>query len=135
MGGCDALQLQGEFAAFGGVLIVEDDEAAADIGEYGPADFQEVEVVPTEGTVTAEVLHVEQQGELGVATAQGGGGARGDVPQRLVTGEAGEGATGCPLADDGESVREGEGETVVEIAAQDGSGVVAGRVDDEDRGG
>ncbi len=88
----DALQLQGEFAAFGGVLIVEDDEAAADVGENGPADFQKVEVVSTEGTVTAEVLHVEQKGELGVATTQRGGGAGRDVPQLFVTWEASVGA-------------------------------------------
>ncbi len=68
--GCDALQQEGEVAAFGGVLIVEDDEPAADVGEDGPADVKEVEVVAAKGAVTAEVLHVEQQGELGVAAAQ-----------------------------------------------------------------
>ncbi len=68
--GGDALQLQGEFAASWGVLIVEDDETAADVGEDGAADVEEVEVVAAEGAVAAEVLHVEQKGELGVATAQ-----------------------------------------------------------------
>ncbi len=100
--------MQGEFAASFGVFIVEDDETAANIGEDGPADIQKVEVVSTEGAVTAEVLHVEQQGELGVATAQIGGAAGGDVPQLLVVGEAGDGATGCTLADDGEGVWDGE---------------------------
>ncbi len=106
--GCDALQLQREFAAFGSVLIVEDDKAAADVGEDGPADVKEIEMVSTEGTVTAEVLHVEQQSKLGVAAAQPGGVAGGDVPQRLVAGEVGAGATGCTLADDGEGVWKGE---------------------------
>ncbi len=63
-------ELEGEFAASFGVLIVEDNEAAADVGEDGAADVEEVEVVAAEGAVAAEVLHVEQKGELGVATAQ-----------------------------------------------------------------
>ncbi len=114
---------------------MEDNQAAANVGEDGPADFQEVEVVPTEGAVTAEVLHVEQQGELGVAAAQVGGGAGGDVPQRLVAGEAGEGGAGCALADDGEGVWERVRKAVVEIVAEDFGGVDAGRVDDEHGGG
>ncbi len=108
MVGVDALQLQREVSAFRGVLIVEDDEATADIGEDGSADFQKIEVVPAEWAVTSEVLHVEQQGELGVAAAQPGRVAGGDVPQLLVVGEAGESVAGCAFANDGESVGDGE---------------------------
>ncbi len=69
--GCDALQPEGEFAASMGVAIVKDNEAAADVGEKYTTDVEEVEVVAAEWAVTAEVLHVEQQGELGVAAAKG----------------------------------------------------------------